>query len=100
MRPRLTSIFARSRFDPKFGTVYINKVHPDYSRKVLKAKTELEQLDYYYKLAIKEIVLTSMMEPHGRAGEVARPATCDGKSPTLALRQCEEKRLVEVAIWE
>jgi virulence-associated protein VapD len=53
----LTSIFARSRFDPKFGTVYINKVHPDYSRKVLKAKTELEQLDYYYKLAIKEIVL-------------------------------------------
>jgi len=48
---------SRSRFDAKFGTIYINKVHPDYTRKVLKAKNDFEVLDYYYKLSAKEIVL-------------------------------------------
>ena len=48
---------SRSRFDAKFGTVYINKVHPDYTRKVVKAKNDFETLDYFYKLTVKEIVL-------------------------------------------
>jgi hypothetical protein len=48
---------SRSRFDAKFGTVYINRVHPDFTRKVLNAKNDFEKLDYYYKLTIKEIVL-------------------------------------------
>ena len=48
---------SRSRFDAKFGTVYINRVHPDFTRKVLKAKNDFERLDYFYKLTIKEIVL-------------------------------------------
>jgi hypothetical protein len=47
----------RSRFDAKFGTVYINKVHPDFARKVQKSKNEFEVLDYYYKLTVKEVVL-------------------------------------------
>ncbi len=47
----------RSRFDPKFGTVYINKVHPDFTKKVQKSKSEFEVLDYYYKLTVKEVVL-------------------------------------------
>jgi|SRR5208282_4661167 len=47
---------SRSRFDAKFGTVYINKVHPDWTRKVLKAKDDFGKIDYY-KLTIKEIVL-------------------------------------------
>jgi hypothetical protein len=48
---------SRSRFDAKFGTVYINRVHPDFTKKVLKARNDFEKLDYYYKLTIKEIVL-------------------------------------------
>jgi virulence-associated protein VapD len=47
----------RSRFEAKFGTVYINTAHPDYARKVLKKRNDLEELDYYYKCAVKEIVL-------------------------------------------
>jgi len=47
----------RSRFDPKFGTVYINKVHSDFTKKVQKSKSEFEVLDYYYKLTVKEVVL-------------------------------------------
>jgi hypothetical protein len=47
----------RSRFDPKFGTVYINKVHQDFTRRVLKARNDFEKLDYFYKLTTKEIVL-------------------------------------------
>ena len=48
---------SRSSFDPKFGTIKINEIHPDYDRKVRKSKSDLEKLDYFYKLAIKEIVL-------------------------------------------
>jgi hypothetical protein len=48
---------SRSRFDPKFGTVYINKVHSDFTRKVVKAKDDRDKLDYYYKLTVNEIVL-------------------------------------------
>jgi hypothetical protein len=48
---------SRSRFDSKFGTVYVNRVHPDFTRRVLKARNDFEKLDYYYKLTIKEIVL-------------------------------------------
>lgn len=47
----------RSHFDAKFGTVYVNKVHPDFVRKVQKAKNDFEMLDYYYKLTVKEVVL-------------------------------------------
>jgi len=48
---------SRSRFDAKFGTVYINKVHADFTKKILQAKDDFEKLDYYYKLTVKEIVL-------------------------------------------
>ncbi len=48
---------SRSSFDPRFGTIKINEIHPDYDRKVRKSKSDLEKLDYFYKLAIKEIVL-------------------------------------------
>jgi hypothetical protein len=48
---------SRSRFDPKFGTIYVNKLHHDWTRRVLKARNDFEVIDYYYKLAVKEIVL-------------------------------------------
>jgi hypothetical protein len=48
---------SRSRFEPKFGTIYVNKAHPDFTRKVIKAGTDQEKLDYYYKLTIREVVL-------------------------------------------
>ncbi len=47
---------SRSRFDVKFGTIYMNRVHPDFTRKVLKAKDDRDKLDYYYKLAVNEII--------------------------------------------
>lgn len=48
---------SRSRFDPKFGTIYVNKLHPDWTRRVVKAKSDFGVIDYCYKLAVKEIVL-------------------------------------------
>jgi hypothetical protein len=48
---------SRSRFDPRFGTIFVNKAHPDFTRRVVKASSEQEKLDYYYKLTIKEVVL-------------------------------------------
>jgi virulence-associated protein VapD len=48
---------SRSRFDAKFGTIYINRVHPDFTKKVLKAKNDLEKLDYFYKVTVKEVIL-------------------------------------------
>ncbi len=47
----------RSHFDSKFGTMYINKLHPDFVKKVQKSKNEFEMLDYYYKCTVKEVVL-------------------------------------------
>lgn len=48
---------SRSRFDHKFGTIYVNKAHPDFVKKVLNAKNDFEELDYYYKITAKELVL-------------------------------------------
>jgi hypothetical protein len=48
---------SRSRFDSTLGVIYINKVHPDYMKRYVKAKNDLEKLDYIYKLGLKEIVL-------------------------------------------
>ncbi len=48
-------ITQRSRFDSNLGIIYVNTGHPDYKKRVLLPDNEEIWVDYYYKLAVKEL---------------------------------------------
>ncbi len=54
----------RSRFEPNLGVIMVNRRHPDFKKKVELSSEEEVAIDYFYKLAVKELTAHLLGDPH------------------------------------